>query len=205
MGVLRWNLALDFGLCHWRFELSSCCRRRHPKCPSWPATPAGQQPGCLRHLSAEARVTPGFRRLLSFRPTRLQCCQRGHLTAKLYLSLAEALALAREWPPSSVYTEGAFTRLDPSGQMINEAVKAIPTGRLGEVEEISNLATYLCSDYASWLNAETVTFDGGEFRSLAGEFNQLRKVPKEMWDMMEQMIRSSNKKQKSKGSDDSKL
>ena len=62
------------------------------------------------------------------------------------------------------------------------------------------------SDYSSWLNSESVTFDGGEFRSLAGEFNQLRKVPKEMWDMMEQMIRSSNKKQKTKGNDnESKL
>jgi len=98
--------------------------------------------------------------------------------------------------PGPIFTEGAFSRLDPSGQMINEAVKAIPTGRLGETEEIANLATYMCSDYASWLNAETVTFDGGEFRSLAGEFNKLRKVPKEMWDMMEQMIRTSNKKSK---------
>jgi len=107
--------------------------------------------------------------------------------------------------PGPIYTEGAFSRLDPSGTMINQAVKAIPTGRCGEVEEISNLATYMCSDYASWLNTETVTFDGGEFRSLAGEFNLLRKVPKEMWDSMEQMIRSTNKKQKSKGADDSKF
>jgi hypothetical protein len=43
-----------------------------------------------------------------------------------------------------------------------------------------------------------VTFDGGEFRSMAGEFNQLRMVPEEMWDAMEKTIRDSNKKQKSK-------
>jgi 2,4-dienoyl-CoA reductase len=30
----------------------------------------------------------------------------------------------------------------------------IPVGRIGEIEEIANLATYLCSDYASWVNAE---------------------------------------------------
>ena len=45
---------------------------------------------------------------------------------------------------------------------------------------------------------QTVTLDGGEFRSLAGEFNGLRQIPEEMWDMMEKMIRDSNKKQKSK-------
>ena len=56
--------------------------------------------------------------------------------------------------PGPIETEGAFERLDPSGQMMAEGVKAIPAGRLGEVEEIANLATYLCSDYASWINTE---------------------------------------------------
>lgn len=98
--------------------------------------------------------------------------------------------------PGPIYTEGAFSRLDPSGHFTNEAIKNLPVGRLGEIEEIANLATYMCSDYASWLNTESITFDGGEFRSLAGEFNQLKKVPDEMWDAMEQMIRSSNKKLK---------
>ena len=43
---------------------------------------------------------------------------------------------------------------------------------------------------------QTVTLDGGEFRSLAGEFNGLRQIPEEMWDTMEQMIRGTNKKSK---------
>jgi len=98
--------------------------------------------------------------------------------------------------PGPIETEGAFARLDPTGKMIEEGIKVIPAGRLGEVEEIANLATYLCSDYASWINAETVTLDGGEFRSMAGEFNKLREIPQEMWDMMEKMIRSTNKKSK---------
>merc|ERR1711997_966156 len=99
--------------------------------------------------------------------------------------------------PGPIETEGAFKRLDPSGQMIAEGIKAIPVGRLGEVEEIANLATYLCSDYASWINSETVTLDGGEFRQLAGEFNKLQKITSEQWDFMEQIIRSKNKKSKS--------
>merc|ERR1719507_2037855 len=97
--------------------------------------------------------------------------------------------------PGPIETEGAFGRLDPTGQMMQHAVEVNPTGRMGEVEEIANLATYLCSDYGSWINAETVTLDGGEFRSLAGEFNGLRQIPEEMWDTMEQMIRGSNKKE----------
>jgi 2,4-dienoyl-CoA reductase len=49
-----------------------------------------------------------------------------------------------------------------------------------------------------WFVFQTVTLDGGEFRSLAGEFNQLRKVTNDQWDLMEQIIRGSNKKEKSK-------
>lgn len=100
--------------------------------------------------------------------------------------------------PGPIYTEGAFSRLDPTGQFMDGAIKNMPVGRLGETEEIANLASYMVSDYASWLNGETVTFDGGEFNALAGEFNQLRIVKDEQWDMMEQMIRGSHKKQKQK-------
>ena len=67
---------------------------------------------------------------------------------------------------------------------------------MGEIEEIANLASYMCSDYASWLNGDTITFDGGEFNALAGEFNMLRQVPDEHWDMMAAAIKKNNKKQK---------
>ena len=46
--------------------------------------------------------------------------------------------------PGPIYTEGAFSRLDPSGHFMNEAISNLPVGRLGEVEEIANLATYMC-------------------------------------------------------------
>jgi len=100
--------------------------------------------------------------------------------------------------PGPIETEGAFGRLDPSGQGAELMSGQVPVGRLGEIEEIANLATYLCSDFASWINAETVTLDGGEFRQLAGEFNKLLRVTPEQWDMLEAMIRSTNKKSKQK-------
>jgi len=98
--------------------------------------------------------------------------------------------------PGPIETEGAFSRLDPTGEGAKLMMDNIPAGRLGEIEEIANLATFMCSDYASWINAETVTLDGGEFRALAGEFNKLRMITDEQWDFMEQLIRSTNKKSK---------
>ena len=68
---------------------------------------------------------------------------------------------------SSVF-QGAFGRLDPTGEAARTMMDQIPEvycwslwnesdtvhgqGRLGEIEEIANLATYLCSDYARWPN-----------------------------------------------------
>ena len=99
--------------------------------------------------------------------------------------------------PGPIETEGAFGRLDPTGEGAKQMLSQIPVGRIGEIEEIANLATFLCSDYASWINSETVILDGGEFRQLAGEFNKLQKITPEQWDFMEQIIRSTNKKSKS--------
>lgn len=58
--------------------------------------------------------------------------------------------------------KGAFSRLDPTGSFTKNATQRIPVGRMGQPEELANLAAYLVSDYSSWLNGEIITFDGGE-------------------------------------------
>merc|ERR1712080_293800 len=98
--------------------------------------------------------------------------------------------------PGPIYTEGAFDRLDPAGNSFERMLDGNPEGRFGEVEEMANLTTFLCSDYASWINAETVTLDGGEYRGLAAEFGHLKSVTPQQWDAMEALIRGTNKKSK---------
>ncbi|XP_033753901.1 2,4-dienoyl-CoA reductase, mitochondrial-like isoform X2 [Pecten maximus] len=110
-------------------------------------------------------------------------------------------SLASEWgkygirlnclAPGPIHTVGAFSRLDPTGQFIDNVKEVMPVGRLGEVEELANLASYLVSDYASWITGEVVRFDGGEFIGRAGSFNELRQVTNEQWDIMEEMIRKT--------------
>ncbi len=56
--------------------------------------------------------------------------------------------------PGPIHTEGAWSRLDPTGQMMQAAIDINPCGRMGEVDELANLATFLCSDFASWINSE---------------------------------------------------
>ncbi|XP_011376397.1 2,4-dienoyl-CoA reductase [(3E)-enoyl-CoA-producing], mitochondrial [Pteropus medius] len=115
----------------------------------------------------------------------------------------EALSksLAAEWAkygmrfnviqPGPIKTKGAFSRLDPTGTFEKDMIERIPCGRLGTVEELANLAAFLCSDYASWINGAVIRFDGGEQSLISGEFNNLRKVTKEQWDTIEGLIRKT--------------
>ncbi|ETK76878.1 hypothetical protein L915_16778 [Phytophthora nicotianae] len=98
--------------------------------------------------------------------------------------------------PGPIKTKGAFDRLDPSGAFEEVMIQNNPLKRFGEVDELANLASYMTSDYASWLNGEIVRFDGGETVSNAGEFNMFGTVSKEKWDDLEAAIRESNAKSK---------
>ncbi len=73
-------------------------------------------------------------------------------------------SLAVEWAPygmrfnaiapGPIYTKGAFSRLDPTGQFSKAATERLPTKRMGEKEEIANLACYLLSPYSSWVTGQ---------------------------------------------------
>ncbi|KAK3551027.1 hypothetical protein QTP70_011520 [Hemibagrus guttatus] len=110
-------------------------------------------------------------------------------------------SLAAEWgrygmrfnviQPGPIKTKGAFSRMDPTGMFETSMMERIPVGRLGTPGELANLAAYLCSDYANWVSGAIIRMDGGEYVSMAGEFNSLSKVTQEQWTMMEAMIRST--------------
>uniref|UniRef100_A0A672Q939 2,4-dienoyl CoA reductase 1, mitochondrial n=1 Tax=Sinocyclocheilus grahami TaxID=75366 RepID=A0A672Q939_SINGR len=93
--------------------------------------------------------------------------------------------------PGPIKTKGAFSRLDPTGTFEKLMLETIAVGRLGTPAEIANLAAYLCSDYASWVSGAIIRMDGGEYVSLAGEFNGLKKVTQKQWAIMEAMIRNT--------------
>jgi 2,4-dienoyl-CoA reductase [(3E)-enoyl-CoA-producing], mitochondrial len=100
-------------------------------------------------------------------------------------------SLATEWgkygirlisvAPGPIYTEGAFSRLDPTGKFEKHLVNNIPMGRLGEKEELANFITYLTSDYCNWLTGQIINFDGGEVVGNSGEFNLLRSLNDKQW------------------------
>jgi NAD(P)-dependent dehydrogenase (short-subunit alcohol dehydrogenase family) len=87
--------------------------------------------------------------------------------------------------PGPIPTEGAFSRLLPRPELAGAAKKRNPLGRFGTPEEFANLAAFMISDGASYLNGEVVTMDGGEWLQGAGEFTAMgRELTEQEWAMM---------------------
>jgi len=112
--------------------------------------------------------------------------------------LALTRSLAVEWAkynirsnaiaPGPFPTEGAWSRLLP-GELVKkfDPASRIPLKRVGEHQELANLAAYLMSDFSAYINGEVITIDGGEWLRNGGEFSHLELIPNEMWDQLEKM------------------
>jgi NAD(P)-dependent dehydrogenase (short-subunit alcohol dehydrogenase family) len=112
--------------------------------------------------------------------------------------LALTRSLAVEWAkynirsnaiaPGPFPTEGAWSRLLP-GELVKkfDPAERIPLKRVGDHQELANLAAYLISDYSSYINGEVITIDGGEWLRNGGEFSHLEAIPEALWDNIEKM------------------
>ena len=79
-----------------------------------------------------------------------------HLTSQLAceLGMTRVVGIA----PGLVKTLFASVLIENVGDKL---ASALPTKRLGEPQDIANLALFLCSDLASWITGETYVIDGG--------------------------------------------
>lgn len=116
--------------------------------------------------------------------------------------LALTRSLAVEWgkygirtnaiAPGPFPTKGAWERLLPGDLAKKFDFKnRVPLKRVGEHQELANLAAFLVSDFSGYINGEVITIDGGEWLQGAGQMNGLEAIPNDMWDMLEQMTRSA--------------
>lgn len=102
--------------------------------------------------------------------------------------LAMMRSLAVEWAtygirsnaiaPGPFPTEGAFSRL-ATPDMLEAAKKAVPVGRFGDPAELADLAAFLFSPMATYMNGECVVIDGGEWLKNGQEFSKYVDFPRD--------------------------
>lgn len=65
--------------------------------------------------------------------------------------------------PGPIERTGGAGKLWESEEAANRTLNSVPLGRLGKPEEIAELAYFLLSDKAAYINGECITMDGGQW------------------------------------------
>ena len=102
--------------------------------------------------------------------------------------LAMTRTLAVEWArykirvnaiaPGPVDTPGASARLFPDPAIIEGIRKTVPLRRFATLEEVANAASYLLSDYSSYVTGEEFVIDGGQWLGGADYWGRVRQMMK---------------------------
>jgi NAD(P)-dependent dehydrogenase (short-subunit alcohol dehydrogenase family) len=97
--------------------------------------------------------------------------------------------------PGPFPTEGASKRLRPDGGF-EDTTQMNPMRRVGRMEELQNLATFLMADGCEWLTGETIAVDGGGYLASGSGayFAQLDRLSDQDWDTMRAKIKAQNDK-----------
>ena len=69
----------------------------------------------------------------------------------------------------------------------------VPLKRVGRHEELANLAAFLVSDYAGYINGECVVIDGGEWLKGAGQFSGLDVLTPAQWDALSELSKRAGR------------
>ncbi len=117
---------------------------------------------------------------------------------------AMTMSLATEWAghgirlnaiaPGVIPTEGASKRLSPGEGPTERTERSNPMGRVGRMEELQNLATFLIADGCEWLTGQTITLDGGHSHATGSNFYELRHWTAAQWQSARDAIKAQNDK-----------
>jgi NAD(P)-dependent dehydrogenase (short-subunit alcohol dehydrogenase family) len=117
---------------------------------------------------------------------------------------AMTMSLATEWgrygirlnaiAPGEIPTEGMSKRLNPGEEPGARTKKVNPLGRVGTLEELENLATFLISGGCDWINGETIALDGAQALATGAGFYELRNWSDADWQAARDRIEAQNKK-----------
>ncbi|MDQ3261292.1 MAG: SDR family oxidoreductase [Pseudomonadota bacterium] len=97
--------------------------------------------------------------------------------------------------PGPIYTKGAWDRLSPGKDALSRS-EDNPMGRIGELSEIQNLATFLMADGCDWLTGQTIALDGAGYLANGASFTHLANLSDQDWLDMRDKIKTANDQDK---------
>ncbi|WP_341702421.1 SDR family oxidoreductase [Ferrovibrio sp.] len=113
-------------------------------------------------------------------------------------------SLAVEWGPKGIRlnaiapgpfpTEGMTKRLAPTEELERRMIGAIPMRRVGNLEELANLAAFLLADDVGYITGEVIAIDGGQWLNGAGGFGALTELSDADWQQIRTAIEATNAK-----------
>ena len=115
-------------------------------------------------------------------------------------------SLAQEWGPKGIRanaiapgpfpTKGAWERLMPEPLAkktgAGTGASTIPMRRMGEHDELANLAVFLMSPGCDYLTGAVIPIDGGQWLASGGNFNSLSALDKDDWATIKGSIQATN-------------
>ncbi|MCD6044467.1 MAG: short-chain dehydrogenase/reductase [Burkholderiales bacterium] len=99
--------------------------------------------------------------------------------------------------PGPFPTEGAQKRLRPGNDGgFSKSTDLNPMRRIGRMEELQNLATFLMADGCEWLTGETIAVDGAGYLATGSGayFSELDQLSDADWERMRALIKAQNDK-----------
>lgn len=122
---------------------------------------------------------------------------------------AMTMSLAVEWArygirlnaiaSGPIPTDYAWEMLNPTEKSAVGATQAdqIPAGRMGTMEELANLTTFLLSDACDYLTGQTIAMDGGQMLAGPGTFAGLTSMSNEDWAAAKEKSKAASETAKS--------
>ncbi|MCX7892981.1 MAG: SDR family oxidoreductase [Burkholderiales bacterium] len=98
--------------------------------------------------------------------------------------------------PGPFPTEGMSARLSPGQTAEQRSAGRNPMGRIGRMEELANLATFLVADGCEWLTGQTIALDGAAHLAGVGTFYDLRDWTDGDWARAREAIKATNARDK---------
>ncbi len=95
--------------------------------------------------------------------------------------------------PGPFPTEGMSARLNP-GENAYGDMRSNPMGRVGQMEELANLAIFLLGPGSHYVNGQTIAIDGGAYQATGGNFSGLGAWTDQQWTAAREAIQATNAK-----------